>query len=84
MEKFKVDFYKKEDGTKPVGQFIRSLDIKMKAKVVESQAQVPIAMGEALRTGKISVMNYYNLKNLLADTQMRESMSGTHSEQLNI
>ena len=34
MEKFKVDFYKKEDGTKPVGQFIRSLDIKMKAKVV--------------------------------------------------
>ena len=34
MEKFKVDLYKKEDGTKPVGQFIRSLDIKMKAKVV--------------------------------------------------
>ena len=34
MEKFKVDFYKKEDGTKPVGQFIRSLDTKMKAKVV--------------------------------------------------
>ncbi len=57
---------------------------QMKAKVVESQAQVPIAMGEALRTGKISVMNYYNLKNLLADTQMRESMSGTHSEQFNI
>lgn len=34
MEKFRVDFYKKEDGTKPVGQFIRSLDLKMKAKVV--------------------------------------------------
>ncbi len=34
MEKFKVDFYKEEDGSKPVGQFIRSLDIKMKAKVV--------------------------------------------------
>lgn len=57
---------------------------QMRAKVVEAQAQVPIAMGEALRSGKISVMNYYNLKNLLADTQMRESMSGTHSEQLNI
>ena len=34
MEIFKVDFYKKEDGTKPVGQFIRGLDVKMKAKVV--------------------------------------------------
>ena len=34
MGNFKVDFYKKEDGTKPVGQFIRSLDIKIKAKVV--------------------------------------------------
>lgn len=34
MENFKVDFYKKDDGTKPVGQFIRSLDLKMKAKVV--------------------------------------------------
>lgn len=34
MGEFKVDFYKKEDGTKPVGQFVRSLDIKMKAKVV--------------------------------------------------
>lgn len=34
MESFKVDFYKKEDGTKPVGQFIRALDMKMKAKVV--------------------------------------------------
>jgi len=34
LEIFKVDFYKKEDGTKPVGQFIRGLDVKMKAKVV--------------------------------------------------
>lgn len=57
---------------------------QMKAKVVEAQAEVPLAMSEALKTGRISVMNYYNLKNLLADTQMRESMSGTHSEQLNI
>ena len=57
---------------------------QMKAKVVEAQAQIPIAMSEALKTGRISVMNYYNLKNLLADTQMRESMSGVHSEGLNI
>ena len=34
MSNFKVDFYKETDGSKPVGAFIKSLDIKMKAKVV--------------------------------------------------
>ena len=34
MEKFEVNFYREEDGTKPVGVFIRSLDLKLKAKVV--------------------------------------------------
>ena len=34
MQEFKVDFYRKPDGTKPVGEFIRSLNLKMKAKVV--------------------------------------------------
>ena len=34
MDKFRVDFYREEDGTKPVGDFIRSLEVKMKAKVV--------------------------------------------------
>lgn len=52
----------------------------MKAKVIEAQAEVPKAMGEALQTGKISVMNYYNLKNLMADTEMRQSMAGGSSE----
>ena len=34
MERFTVDFYREEDGTKPVGQFIRTLPIRMKAKVI--------------------------------------------------
>ena len=34
MEKYKVDFYRDTDGTKPVGTFIKSLDVKMKAKIV--------------------------------------------------
>ncbi len=34
MKKFNVDFYKEVDGTKPVGEFIRTLNVKMKAKVV--------------------------------------------------
>ncbi|WP_139490467.1 flotillin-like protein FloA [Brevibacillus dissolubilis] len=46
---------------------------EMKAKVVEAEAQVPLAMSEALRTGKLGVMDYYNLQNLQADTHMRKS-----------
>jgi uncharacterized protein YqfA (UPF0365 family) len=46
---------------------------EMKAKVVEAQAQVPLALAEALRTGKLAPMDYYKLKNLEADTSMRES-----------
>jgi len=48
---------------------------EMRAKVVEAEAQVPLAMSDALREGKIGVMDYYNLQNLLADTQMRNSLS---------
>ncbi|WP_400164080.1 flotillin-like protein FloA [Brevibacillus sp. TJ4] len=46
---------------------------EMKAKVVEAEAQVPIALADALKSGKLGVMDYYNLQNIAADTQMRES-----------
>lgn len=48
---------------------------EMRAKVVQSEAEVPLAMAEALRQGKLGVMDYYNLQNLLSDTQMRDSLS---------
>ncbi|MHB8985756.1 MAG: flotillin-like protein FloA [Eubacteriales bacterium] len=48
---------------------------EMRAKVVDAEAEVPLAMAEALRQGKLGVMDYYNLQNLLADTQMRDSLS---------
>lgn len=48
---------------------------RMKAKVVEAESQVPLALAEALKNGKIGVMDYYNMKNILADTQMRESIA---------
>ncbi|MFW5648019.1 MAG: flotillin-like protein FloA [Candidatus Alkaliphilus sp. MAG34] len=48
---------------------------EMKAKVVEAEAEVPRAMATALREGKIGVMDYYKLQNILADTGMRESIS---------
>lgn len=47
----------------------------MRAKVVEAEAQVPLALATALREGKIGVMDYYNMKNVLADTDMRSSIS---------
>lgn len=47
---------------------------EMQAKVVESQAEVPLAMAEALRAGKFGVMDYYKLKNIEADTEMRRNI----------
>ena len=48
---------------------------EMRAKVVEAEAEVPRAMATALRDGKLGVMDYYNMKNVMADTQMRDSIS---------
>jgi uncharacterized protein YqfA (UPF0365 family) len=47
---------------------------EMRAKVVEAEAEVPLAMAEALRSGNIGVMDYMNLKNIDADTDMRDSI----------
>ena len=54
---------------------MRAMVQEMRAKVVEAEAQVPKAMAEALRGGKLGVFDYYNLKNVLADTAMREQIS---------
>ncbi|QUH21052.1 flotillin-like protein FloA [Alkaliphilus sp. B6464] len=56
-------------------QEMRAAVEEMKAKVVESEAEVPKAMASALREGKIGVMDYYNLQNVVADTGMRESIA---------
>ncbi len=48
---------------------------RMKAKVVEAEAEVPKAIAEAFREGNLGVMDYYNLKNVQADTDMRTSIA---------
>ncbi len=48
---------------------------EMRAKVVQAEAEVPLAVAEALRSGKIGVMDYYMLENKKADTKMREGFS---------
>jgi uncharacterized protein YqfA (UPF0365 family) len=50
---------------------------EMRARVVEAEAQVPMAMAEAFRSGNLGVMDYYKMKNVQADTGMRESIAGT-------
>ena len=49
---------------------------EMKAKVVEAESEVPKALAKALNSGKMGVMDYYNMKNLQADTAMRKALSG--------
>lgn len=49
---------------------------EMQAKVVEAEAQVPLAMAEAFRSGNLGIMDYYRMKNLAADTDMRSKIAG--------
>lgn len=49
--------------------------VAMRSKVVEAEAEVPLALATALRDGKLGVMDYYNMENVLADTDMRNSIS---------
>lgn len=53
---------------------------EMRAKVVEAEAEVPKAMATALRDGKLGVMDYYNMRNVIADTEMRSSIASQPSE----
>ena len=50
---------------------------EMQAKVVEAQAEVPLATAQALREGNLGVMDYYSMRNILADTNMRNAVAGT-------
>ena len=55
-------------------QEMKAKVMDMRAKLVESEAQVPMAMADALRSGRLGVMDYYNMKNIQADTQMRTQL----------
>ena len=49
---------------------------EMRARVVEAEALVPQAMAEAFRSGNLGIMDYYRMKNIQADTSMRDSIAG--------
>ena len=51
-----------------------------RAKVILAEAEVPLAMAEAFRNGNLGIMDYYRMKNMIADTQMRESISAPKTD----
>jgi uncharacterized protein YqfA (UPF0365 family) len=48
---------------------------EMEAKLVDAEAEIPMAISEALNNGNLSIANYYKLKNIMADTEMRKSIA---------
>lgn len=54
---------------------------EMRAKVVEAQAEVPEALFEALSQGSFTVMDYYKMENMIADTKMRQGLAGSKKSQ---
>jgi uncharacterized protein YqfA (UPF0365 family) len=50
-----------------------------RAKVMEAEAQVPLAIAQAFRDARLGIMDYYNLRNLQSDTEMRNSIAGVGS-----
>jgi uncharacterized protein YqfA (UPF0365 family) len=49
---------------------------EMRAKVVEAEAEIPMAMADAFRKGNLGVMDYFRMRNIQADTQMRDAIGG--------
>jgi uncharacterized protein YqfA (UPF0365 family) len=56
-------------------QEMRAQVVEMQSRVVEAEAEVPRAMAEAFRNGNMGIMDYYRMKNVMADTDMRDSIS---------
>ncbi len=57
-----------------------ALEQEMSAKVVEAEAEIPQAMAEAFRSGNMGIMDYYNLKNVQSDTDMRTSIADSDKD----
>jgi uncharacterized protein YqfA (UPF0365 family) len=58
-------------------QEMRALVEENRAKVVLAEAEVPLAISQAFRDGRLGVMDYYNLRNLQSDTDMRSAIAGS-------
>ena len=59
-----------------VEQEMKAKAQEARAKVIEAEVQVPLAMAEAFKAGNLGIMDYYRMKNIEADTHMRDSITG--------
>jgi uncharacterized protein YqfA (UPF0365 family) len=64
-----------------VEQEMKAKAQEARAKVIEAEVQIPLAMAEAFRSGNLGIMDYYKLKNIDADTQMRDSIAKSEGQQ---
>lgn len=56
-------------------QEMKAKMVENRAKVIEAEAQIPMAMAEAFRSGNMGIMDYTNYRNVVADTKMREGLA---------
>lgn len=56
-------------------QEMRAKAQEARAKVIEAEAQLPIAMAEAFKSGNLGIMDYYRMKNIESDTNMRQNIA---------
>ncbi len=61
-------------------QEMKALVQENRAKVVLAEAEIPLAMAEAFRSGNLGIMDYYKMKNIQADTSMRDNIGGAGKE----
>jgi len=61
-------------------QEMKALTQENRAKVVLAEAEIPLAMSQAFREGKLGIMDYYRLRNIQADTTMRQAIGGVGVE----
>jgi uncharacterized protein YqfA (UPF0365 family) len=64
-----------------VEQEMKAKAQEARAKVIEAEVQIPLAMADAFRSGNLGIMDYYKLKNIDADTQMRDAIAKSEGTQ---
>ncbi len=74
--RFQAEAGKRRAMAMAVEQEMKALTQENRAKVVEAEAEIPRAMAEAFRSGNFGIMDYYRMKNIQADTKMRDNIGG--------
>jgi uncharacterized protein YqfA (UPF0365 family) len=80
LRRFRAEAEKRAAMARATEAEMRAAVEQNRAKVVEAEAQVPLAMAEAFRNGNLGIMDYYRMKNIDADTSMRRAIGGTEEK----